>query len=606
MSDAPAPWTDALVAARLLAVDPAGLRGVAIRSPPGPVRDRWCTYFAGLLPPGAPQRRLPARIDDSRLLGGLDLGATLSADRPVVRVGVLAEASGGVVTVPMAERMAGGTAARLAMALDAGEIVVERDGLTLRTPASIAIVALDEGAHADERPPLALTERLAFACRLDGLAVRDCVVPASDGPAIGAARLRLAAVTCAPALLDMLCGTAMVFGVDSLRGSLLALGAARAAAALAGRDAVSEDDVVLAARLVFGPRATRLPAPPEAGDVPQEPPPSEQPPETPPPAPPGEPDATTDRAPEPPAEAPQPDKPADDAPDAPDLTALTDIVLEATRAAIPADILAALEASTRAGRSAAGGSGAGAMRASLRRGRPAGTRAGDPGGGARLNLIETLRTAVPWQRLRGRQPSARVEIRRDDFRIQRFAERAEMTTIFAVDASGSAALARLAETKGAVELLLAEAYVKRTQVALIAFRGATAELLLPPTRSLTRAKRCLTDLAGGGGTPLALGIETALLVALAARAKGRTPLVVLLTDGRANIARDGSVGGAAAADALAAARRFCSDGVAAAFIDTATRPRPEGATLAAAMGARYAPLPRLDAAGVRDIVRTLA
>jgi len=105
-------------------------------------------------------------------------------------------------------------------------------------------------------------------------------------------------------------------------------------------------------------------------------------------------------------------------------------------------------------------------------------------------------------------------VRRDDFRVRRFAERAEATTIFAVDASGSAAAARLAEAKGAVELLLAEAYVARTQVALVAFRGTGAEAVLPPTRSLARAKRVLADLAGGGGTPLAAGLTVPVAVAV--------------------------------------------------------------------------------------------
>ncbi len=127
-------------------------------------------------------------------------------------------------------------------------------------------------------------------------------------------------------------------------------------------------------------------------------------------------------------------------------------------------------------------------------------------------------------------------VRRDDFRIARFAERAEATTIFAVDASGSAAVARLAEAKGAVELLLAEAYVARTQVALVAFRGTVAEVVLPPTRSLARAKRALAGLAGGGGTPLAAGLDVAAAVARVERGRGRSPFVVVLTDGRANIA----------------------------------------------------------------------
>jgi magnesium chelatase subunit D len=94
-----------------------------------------------------------------------------------------------------------------------------------------------------------------------------------------------------------------------------------------------------------------------------------------------------------------------------------------------------------------------------------------------------------------------VAIRREDLRVRRFQTRAEVLTIFAVDASGSSALARLAEAKGAVELLLAEAYVKRAQVALIAFRGTGAELLLPPTRSLARARRLLAELPGGAAAP---------------------------------------------------------------------------------------------------------
>ena len=130
-----------------------------------------------------------------------------------------------------------------------------------------------------------------------------------------------------------------------------------------------------------------------------------------------------------------------------------------------------------------------------------GALAGVPGGGRRLSVIDTLRAAAPWQKLRG--ASGRVVIRRDDLRVRRYQTRAEVLTIFAVDASGSAAVARLAEAKGAVELLLAEAYVKRAYVALVAFRGTTAELLLPPTRSLVRAKRGLAGLPGGGGTPLA-------------------------------------------------------------------------------------------------------
>ena len=183
--------------------------------------------------------------------------------------------------------------------------------------------------------------------------------------------------------------------------------------------------------------------------------------------------------------------------------------------------------------------------------------------------------------------------------------------MFVVDASGSAALHRLAEAKGAVELLLADCYVRRDRVALIAFRGGTggqtgpgAELLLPPTRSLVRAKRCLAGLPGGGGTPLATGMDLARELAEDLARRGGTPLVVLLTDGRANIARDGRPGRPRAAeDALAAARAWRASGVAALWLDTSPQPQAQAQQLAQTMGARYLPLPHADARQMSQAVR---
>jgi magnesium chelatase subunit D len=199
---------------------------------------------------------------------------------------------------------------------------------------------------------------------------------------------------------------------------------------------------------------------------------------------------------------------------------------------------------------------------------------------------------------------SRIAIRREDFRIVRFRHRSETTTIFVVDASGSAALQRLAEAKGAVELLLAECYVRRDRVALLAFRGRTAELLLPPTGSLVRAKRSLAGLPGGGGTPIAAAIDAACLLADAVRRRGQTPSVVFLTDGRANIARDGTPGRAKAeADAIAAAHALRGGGFAALLLDTSPRPAPQAERLAAAMGARYRPLPYADAGALSHAIR---
>ena len=283
--------------------------------------------------------------------------------------------------------------------------------------------------------------------------------------------------------------------------------------------------------------------------------------------------------------------------------ALDEVILAAIKAALPPDVLAALHASAGRPRGRSQGK-AGALQKSDKRGRPAGVRRGELRAGARLNLIETLRAAAPWQPLRRREAAAtgaesarpRVLIRKDDFRISRFKHRAESTTIFVVDASGSAALHRLAEAKGAVELLLADCYIRRDQVALIAFRGSIAELLLPPTRSLARAKRSLAGLPGGGGTPLAAGLDAAFALSDSVRRKGQTPTIILLTDGRANIARDGGQGRPRAeGDAMSAARQLRAAGITTVLVDTSPRPGALAKNFAREMGARYLPLPHADA-----------
>ncbi len=573
--EAASPWQVAVHTAALAAIDPLGLGGIALRAGHGPVRTRWLALLRSLLPDGTPWRKLPLNIADARLLGGLDLAATLQAGRPVMERGLLAEAEGGMVLLVMAERAPARLAAHLAAALDSG-----------RGP---ALVALDEGASDDERTPPALLDRLAFHLDLTWVGARE---PEGDAPtpdAIAAARDRLPRVQAADAVLEALCGTAAALGVASVRAPLLALRAARAAAALAGRDMVSEADAALACRLVLAPRATVLPV---AG-----PPPEAQEPEA----------QAEDSAPSSPQPEEQPGADNDPTPGA-----MGDILLQAARAAIPAGLLAQLQSTAprRAARTPPGV--AGAAQAG-RRGRPAGIRPGDPRGPDRINLIETLRAAAPWQRLRGEagprsdtRPGLhnRLQIRRDDFRVTRLVQRAETTTVFIVDASGSLAFNRLAEAKGAVELLLAECYIRRDRVAVVAFRGTSAELLLPPTRSLVRAKRGLAGLPGGGGTPLAAGIDAGFLLADAIRRRGGTPSLVLLTDGRGNVAQDGRGGRERAqADAVQAARAVRRAGMAALLVDTSPRPGPAGQLLAAEMGARYLPLPYANAAALTQAVR---
>jgi magnesium chelatase subunit D len=568
-------WDDALLAAALLAVDPVGLGGVAVHAPAGPVRDAWMDAFRARLATGIPVRRMPARIEDDRLLGGLDLAATLRAGRTVAMRGLLSELDGGVLIAGMAERIPAATAARLAAALDTGAVTVEREGVRERHAARFGLVLLDEGEEdGEEQPPAALLDRLAFRLDLSGLGMRD--VSGMPAPAeLG----RVGAVACADEFIEALCGAAMALGVASVRASVLAVRVACAAAALAGRAAVTAEDAAVAARLVLAPRATRLPQSAEA--------------------------PTPEQAPD--EQTPPPDQTEQDAADdTPADGKLDDRVLEAAEAAIPAGLLARLldGGAARVKRHSEGK--AGAMQRGAARGRPAGSRPGDPRAGQRLDVIATLRAAAPWQGLRRLESlsAGRILVRRDDLRVVRRRQRRASVAIFVVDASGSAALNRLAEAKGAVELLLADCYVRRDQVALIAFRGRQAELLLPPTRSLARARRLLAGLPGGGGTPLCAGIEAATDLADGVRRRGQSPLVVLLTDGRPNVARDGMGGRPRAeADSLAAAQRLRASGMPALMVDVAPLPHPFAARIASAMGARYLALPAAQSATITCAVQ---
>jgi len=579
------PLAEAATVAALFAVDPRGTGGVCLRSLAHPLRAQWLALLRESLPATAPLRRIPCGIPDDRLLGGLDLTATLRANRPVAERGVLAEANDGVIVIAMAERLTSHTAAVLSEAQDSGEVGLARDGVSLRIDTRVGIVALDESMSDEEHVPAGLLDRMAFMLDLNRFSARAQLLPVFTPEEISQARLRLPGINASDEILTALCETALALGAGSPRVSCLALRAARASAALGGRDDVNRDDAALAARLVLAPRAAMLPA----------------------------------AAPDPPAESSQPD--ADDARTQPDSEAagadddrpsrlsaedLKDIVLAAAQAAIPEGLLDRIRRDRgRPARAAVGLGRSGALRSSEDRGRPCGVRRGSPRGRARMNLIETLRAAAPWQRLRGRgcEEGTRVRVAPADFRVTRYKQRSLTLTIFAVDASGSAALNRLAEAKGAVELLLADCYIRRDQVAVIAFRGRTAELLLPPTRSLVRAKRSLAGLPGGGGTPLASALVSALVLAAQSQRRGETPTLVMLTDGRANIGRSGEPGREPAqSQALEAARAVRQARIRALFIDTSPRPNPFARQLAAEMQAHYVPLPHANARSLSAIV----
>ncbi|MEI7974953.1 MAG: magnesium chelatase subunit D [Betaproteobacteria bacterium] len=601
---------DAATIAALFAVDPVGLGGVALRSPACENRDQWLALLKSLLPTQTPLRRVPLNIHDTALLGGLDLGATLQAGKPIALKGLLSQADGGVLVLAMAERMSLSSAARFGSVLDTGMVALQRDGLDTSAKASLGLVALDEGASDDEQMPAGLADRLAFRL-LMGAQDEDEEGPEWTAQEVLNARQRLSQVKIDDEAVQALCAAALALGIDSLRASVFAVRVARAAAALAGSNTVEEEHTGVAARLVLAPRATRLPpaAPPEneAQDTPAE---NQEPPE-PVPEPPSEPDSPdAENKDESHADGDQEETQNED-PGLPEN--LAELVLEAAQAAIPSGLLASLKiGQLQRAKTPTSGS-AGALQKNALRGRPVGARKGEPRSGQRINVLETLRAAAPWQKLRQRQQALsdgqkqRIVVRKEDFHVTRFRQSGQTTTVFVVDASGSSALHRLAEAKGAVELLLADCYVRRDSVAVLAFRGQTAELILPPTRSLARAKRSLAGLPGGGGTPLSHAIDASMLLADQLRKKGETPIVVLLTDGKGNIARDGRPGRAqAAADALASATEMRLRGFSTLLVDTSPQAQEAAKNLAKAMGAQYLALPYAGANSLNQAVRAVA
>ena len=569
MADAPLPILSALQRAQLaldvLVLDGAALGGLWLRARVGPARAAVLARLAAL---ALPARRIHPSIDDGALFGGTDLAASLSAGAHRKTAGVLDAPSALILT--MAERAPAGLAARLALHLDAG---------------TSCLIALDEGAEAEEALAPALAERLALFLDLSDFALDDAeaLQSASDLAPARARLTQLRASGLPPQAMSALAGAADSLGIYSLRAPLMAARAALAIAALRGLDAPNDSCLQDAASLVYAQRATLFPDTP-AEDAP--------PPDAPPP-----PEAPNDLPDDAPSEAPQ------DLADLPQ-----DMVLEAVRAALPPDVLARLAAG-RAARSMKGGAGTGAKIKGNHRGRPLPARAGRMGHGKRIDILATLRAAAPMQSLRGaglasNAAPTRLAIRPSDLRIKRYQHSSDRVLIFTVDASGSSAFARLAEAKGAVELLLAQSYARRDHVALLAFRGQGCEVVLPPTRSLTATKRRLAGLAGGGGTPLAAGLRMGLDLALQTRARGMTPTLALVTDGRGNIALDGSANRAAAEqDAQRLARVFAATGIPALVIDIATRPQPSLAGLARDMRATYLPLPRADSQRLSQVLQ---
>lgn len=561
-----------LTALLLCAVDPS-MGGVLIRGDKGTAKSTAARALAAILPvqqrvPGCafncnspnahcdvcgagldavtssvPFITLPLGATEDRVIGSLDIASALQGGKRVFQPGLLASAHRGILYIDEVNLLADHLVDVLLDVAAMGVNSVQREGLSVSHPARITLVGTMNGEEGDLRPQLldrfgmmvevtAPTDktvrsevvRRRIAYEADPAAFIERWAPQQDALRVKLARAQqmLAQVELDDAMLDLISHLCCEFEVASLRADIVMHKAARAIAALDGRTRVTPDDVRTAATLVLPHRRRRKPF--------------EQP------------GLDQNKLDDLMREAEQPsDQPQDGSE--------PEEQLFAASAAAPAPTLTVdsnKEAFSMAGRrSAATNTARGHVVRTVPNAQP-----------TSLAIQSTLRSAAL------REPG-KLNVTRDDLHQQVRAGKSANLIVFVVDASGSmAAQRRMEAVKGSVLALLTDAYQRRDEVAVIAFRGPKAHVQLAPTRSVDRAEQGLRELPTGGRTPLPHALSLALDMLQARSNDSIPPLLVLLTDGKANIAIED--GADPWRESLAFAGLLAERSVAALVIDTET------------------------------------
>ncbi|MFI1679969.1 putative cobaltochelatase [Streptomyces sp. NPDC020607] len=548
---------------------------------------------------------LPVGASEDRLVGALDIERALAEGVKAFEPGLLADAHRGILYVDEVNLLHDHLVDLLLDAAAMGASYVEREGVSVRHAARFLLVGTMNPEEGELRPQLldrfgltvevaasretdqrveVVRRRLAYDDDPEGFAGRWSEDESALRDRVVAARALLPQVVLGDGALRQIAATCAAFEVDGMRADIVMARTATALAAWAGRTDVLSEDVRQAALLALPHRRRRNPfdAPgldedkldetleDAREDEEPEPPEGDDDPDG------GGPDGGGGQppagngpdSPELPAQDQGPDAPnAEDTPGTDDAPAPEEPAPTAGAPSGPGEQQAVRAAEPfRTKMLSVPGIGEGAAgrrsRARTEHGRTTGSRR-PRGALTKLHLAATVQAAAPHQKARGRSGAGLV-VRRDDLRQATREGREGNLVLFVVDASGSmAARQRMSAVKGAVLSLLLDAYQRRDKVGLVTFRGAEAEVALPPTSSVDAAAARLETLPTGGRTPLAAGLLKAHDVLRVERLRdaARRPLVVVVTDGRA------TGGVEPVARAGRAARLFAADGVASVVVD---------------------------------------
>ncbi|WP_408895863.1 VWA domain-containing protein [Nocardioides sp. R1-1] len=633
-ADGPDPMALALI---LTTIAPE-VGGVLVRGEKGTAKSTIVRALAAVLPPvdgrPVPLVELPIGATEDRVTGSINLESALAEGRAEYEPGLLAKAHRGILYVDEVNLLHDHLVDLLLDAAAMGRATVERDGVSMTHDARFVLVGTMNPEEGELRPQLldrfgltvevaaprdpalraeVVRRRMAYDADPAGFAARYAAAEDALRARIAAARGLVGEVRLTDAGLLKIAEVCAAFDVDGLRADIVTARTAVAHAAWSGRSQVDLEDIRVAARLALPHRRRRKPfdAPGLDEDLLDQvlgdddlPPEPEGP----------------DEGPGPEPQGPAPEGAADDAhydadggpvdadpADAPAPGSAPPTGGEGTGSAPSA--VAPTGSTYRTRLLTARGVGAGTAgkrsRARTSSGRRIGATAPAGQGGGAIHLTETIRAAVPHQWARGRTGGGRLLLRPTDLRVAVREGREANLVLFCVDASGSmAARRRMEQVKTAVLSLLLDAYQRRDKVGLVTFRGATAELALPPTHSVDAAAQRLEELPSGGRTPLAEGLLEAAHVLAVERTRDphRRALLVLVTDGRAT----------AGADAVARSRRaagvLADAGVSSVVVDCESGPLRLGlaATLAEHLGAEHLPVGEVSAEALMDVTRRAA